>query len=126
MYCVSVFDGEQFAGEWFDSLKDAKGYMDACFEDGTWKDIQLQQWTEEDLLEFMEKGMRHRRIVFGWLAIASGATDAVRHLFEPDHQLASKVAAGGFDLLYCSRLLLRASRLLSISRAWPTATASMH
>ena len=50
MYCVSVFDGEQFAGEWFDSLKDAKGYMDACFEDGTWKDIQLQQWTEDCLL----------------------------------------------------------------------------
>ena len=61
MYCVSVFDGEQFAGEWFDSLKDAKGYMDACFEDGTWKDIQLQQWTEEDLLEFMEKGMRSQK-----------------------------------------------------------------
>ena len=57
MFCVSVFDGEQFDGKWFDNLIEAMSYLDACVADESWKDIQLQRWTEEDLHEFMEKGM---------------------------------------------------------------------
>ena len=57
LFCVSVFDGEQFDGKWFDNLIEAMSYLDACVADESWKDIQLQRWTEEDLHEFMEKGM---------------------------------------------------------------------
>ena len=57
MFCVSVFDGEQFDGKWFDNLIEAMSYLDVCVADESWKDIQLQRWTEEDLHEFMEKGM---------------------------------------------------------------------
>ena len=57
LFCVSVFDGEQFDGKWFDNLIEAMSYLDVCVADESWKDIQLQRWTEEDLHEFMEKGM---------------------------------------------------------------------
>ena len=57
MFCVSVFDGEQFDGKWFDNLIEAMSYLDACVADESWEDIQLQRWTEEDLHEFMEKGV---------------------------------------------------------------------
>ena len=57
MFCVSVFDGEQFDGKWFDNLIEAMSYLDVCVADESWKDIQLQRWTEEDLHEFMENGM---------------------------------------------------------------------
>ena len=57
MFCVSVFDGKQFDGKWFDNPIEAMAYLDACVADEAWKDIQLQRWTEEDLQEFMEQGM---------------------------------------------------------------------
>ena len=58
MFCVSIFDGSRFKGEWFDTVVDAMGYVEMCLAEGKWKDIQLQHWSEDDLTEFMEKGMR--------------------------------------------------------------------
>ena len=58
MFCVSIFDGSCFKGKWFDTVVEAMEYVDTCLAEGKWKDIQLQHWSEDDLTEFMEKGIR--------------------------------------------------------------------
>ena len=55
LFCVSIFDGEQFKGEWFDSVIEAIHYFETCAIDGRWKDIQLQRWTDDELAEVTDK-----------------------------------------------------------------------
>ena len=58
-FCVSIFDGEHYQGEWFNTIFEAIDYFQAAAAEGeSWKDIQLQRWTDDELRDVVDQVAR--------------------------------------------------------------------